>query len=249
MSPNRIVALLTPVFALAAGWSATWLADNVPGMTVSADQLQAVFIAGALAVLAPAAQWLHGWQKYEERLVVADQTASGRRGDAAVAEGGRSPTSTTSSCPRMDDELGDLEDEFAEFDDVAVWRTSSRFPPGAENAKGRAILRPSLPPGHGSPPYYYVPGLVCLPGRHDTVDHRDRPPARGRRVATAGGSKAPAADLAIRRTIKASTSRFDHDTGGRHGCLDGVTDRLRASGIVDPATGAVAEAEARRPGR
>ena len=30
MSPNRIVALVTPVCALAAGWAATWLADNVP---------------------------------------------------------------------------------------------------------------------------------------------------------------------------------------------------------------------------
>ena len=116
MSPNRIVALLTPVFALAAGWSATWLADNVPGMTVSADQLQAVFIAGALAVLAPAAQWLHGWQKYEERLVVADQTASAA--DAAVAE--EEPDFDDLELPEDDDELGDLEDELAEFDDVAV---------------------------------------------------------------------------------------------------------------------------------
>jgi hypothetical protein len=67
MSPNRIVALVTPVCALAAGWAATWLADNVPGMTVSKENLQAVFIAGAVAVLAPAAQWLHGWQKWEQR--------------------------------------------------------------------------------------------------------------------------------------------------------------------------------------
>ena len=116
MSPNRIVALLTPVFALAAGWSATWLADNVPGMTVSADQLQAVFIAGALAVLAPAAQWLHGWQKYEERMVAADQTAS--VADAAIAEA--EPDLDDFELPEDDDELGDLEDELAEFDDIAV---------------------------------------------------------------------------------------------------------------------------------
>jgi hypothetical protein len=116
MSPNRIVALLTPLFALAAGWSATWLADNVPGMTVSADQLQAVFIAGALAVLAPAAQWLHGWQKYEERMVLADQKAS--VADAAVAE--PEPDLDDLELPEDDDELGDLEDELAEFDDVVV---------------------------------------------------------------------------------------------------------------------------------
>jgi hypothetical protein len=116
MSPNRIVALFTPAFALAAGWAATWLADNVPGMTVSADQLQAVFIAGALAVLAPAAQWLHGWQKYEERMVAADQTAA--LVDAVAAES--EPDLDDLELPEEDDELGDLEEELAEFDEVAV---------------------------------------------------------------------------------------------------------------------------------
>jgi hypothetical protein len=115
MSPNRIVALFTPAFALAAGWAATWLADNVPGMTVSADQLQAVFIAGALAVLAPAAQWLHGWQKYEERMVAADQVAALE--DAVVAE--PEPDLDDLDLPDDDDEL-DLEDELAEYDDVAA---------------------------------------------------------------------------------------------------------------------------------
>jgi hypothetical protein len=67
MTPNRIVALITPACALAAGWAATWLADNVPGLDISKENLQAVFIAGALAVIAPALQWLHGWQKWEER--------------------------------------------------------------------------------------------------------------------------------------------------------------------------------------
>jgi hypothetical protein len=65
MPPNRIVALLTPVIAIAAGAAATWLADNVPGMDVSAGELQAVFVAALAAVLAPSAQWLHGYQKYE----------------------------------------------------------------------------------------------------------------------------------------------------------------------------------------
>jgi hypothetical protein len=116
MSPNRIVALLTPAFALAAGWAATWLADNVPGMTVSADQLQAVFIAGALAVLAPAAQWLHGWQKYEERMGTADQVATVV--DAAGAES--EPDLDDLAPAGDDDELDDLEVELAEFDDVAA---------------------------------------------------------------------------------------------------------------------------------
>jgi hypothetical protein len=67
MSLNRAVALATPLFAAAAGWVATWLADNVPGVSISQDALEEIFIAGALVALAPAAQWLHGWQKWEAR--------------------------------------------------------------------------------------------------------------------------------------------------------------------------------------
>lgn len=68
MTPNRVVAFLTPtVFAPAAGFASTWIAAHVPGTHVSSSDLQAIFIAGALIALAPAAQWLHGWQKYEAR--------------------------------------------------------------------------------------------------------------------------------------------------------------------------------------
>ena len=35
MSPNRIVALLTPVCALAAGWVASWIAQNFPDANIS----------------------------------------------------------------------------------------------------------------------------------------------------------------------------------------------------------------------
>jgi len=76
MPLNRLVALLTPLFALAAGACATWLAEHFPGVTISEDQLTQIFIAGAVAVLAPALHWLHGWQKFEARdaaaLVAAD---------------------------------------------------------------------------------------------------------------------------------------------------------------------------------
>jgi hypothetical protein len=115
MTPNRFVALITPVCALAAGWAATWLADNVPGLNVNADQLQAVFIAGAVAVLAPALQWLYGWQKYEARQAAAEQLA--------VLEDRQ-----TALMP--DDQLGDLyvpeeeeeeeEEELEELDEEAV---------------------------------------------------------------------------------------------------------------------------------
>jgi len=83
MPLNRLVALLTPVFALLAGACATWLADHVPGVNVSEDMLQEIFIAGAVAVLAPALHWLHGWQKFEARDAVALATADA--GDDARA--------------------------------------------------------------------------------------------------------------------------------------------------------------------
>ena len=63
MPPNRIVALFAPFVALAAGVTATWLTEHVSGLEVSAGQLEAVFIAALTAVLAPAAQWMHGSQK------------------------------------------------------------------------------------------------------------------------------------------------------------------------------------------
>ena len=84
MSPNRIVALLTPlVFAPLAGAIATWVAENFPGVEVSSSALEEIFIAGALIALAPAAQWLHGWQKWEER--EANAAAAAEEADLPVA--------------------------------------------------------------------------------------------------------------------------------------------------------------------
>lgn len=66
MSLNRIVALITPFAAAGAGAAATGLGEWL-GVDVDAGELQALFIAGMVAVLVPAGQWLHGWQKYEAR--------------------------------------------------------------------------------------------------------------------------------------------------------------------------------------
>jgi len=85
MPLNRLVALLTPVFALAAGACATWLAEHFPGVNISEDMLQQVFIAGAVAVLAPALHWLHGWQKFEARDAVALVAADASDDERAVA--------------------------------------------------------------------------------------------------------------------------------------------------------------------
>jgi hypothetical protein len=112
MSMNRIVALITPVCALAAGWAASWLADNIPGIGVTQENLQAVFIAGAIAVLAPALHWLNGWQKWEAR------------NEASIAEAQRgfpdqAPTVVEAAEP-VDEEpidLADEDEEYDEFDD------------------------------------------------------------------------------------------------------------------------------------
>jgi hypothetical protein len=103
MSINRVVALLTPlVFAPLAGACAAWLAEHFPGAEVSADQLQQIFIAGALVALAPALQWLHGWQKHEARLAAADASEQ---------------TLPTVSDEEPELEPGDAEDEFDGDDD------------------------------------------------------------------------------------------------------------------------------------
>lgn len=87
MTPNRIVAFCTPlVFAPAAGAIAAWLAQHFPGIDVPSSALEEIFIAGALIALAPALQWLHGWQKYEAR--EAEAAIAAERLDAAPLEAG-----------------------------------------------------------------------------------------------------------------------------------------------------------------
>jgi len=88
MTLNRLVVLLTPlVFAPAAGWAASAVARYAPGIDVSQDDIQKIFIAGALIALAPAAQWLSGWQKHEARQAAAEQAV-----ETGLAGGGNAPT-------------------------------------------------------------------------------------------------------------------------------------------------------------
>lgn len=103
MTPNRIVAMLTPVFALAAGACATWLAEHFPTLDVPASALEEIFIAGALAVLAPALQWLYGWQKFEAR--EAEAQAAAEKAEAGVPD-----VAVMVTTDEGDDELGELDD-------------------------------------------------------------------------------------------------------------------------------------------
>jgi hypothetical protein len=66
MSLNRIVVLLTPVFAALAGWLTEWVAQHFPGTpNLDKGQLTVLFVAGATFAFGKAALWLHGWQKHE----------------------------------------------------------------------------------------------------------------------------------------------------------------------------------------
>jgi hypothetical protein len=108
MTPNRVVAVLTPlVFAPLAGAVSAWLARHAPGVSVQQDDVQAVFIGGALIALAPAAQWLHGWQKYEAREADKEEAVEVATIQTAAAEEAAPPP----------DDSGGL-DEFDDFDDA-----------------------------------------------------------------------------------------------------------------------------------
>jgi hypothetical protein len=120
MSPNRIVALLTPVCALAAGWVASWIAQNFPDANISKESLQAVFIGGMAAVIAPAWQWLHGWQKYEARQAEAEQLALVSDSALATAAEPEAAEELDLLEDLDDDGLEDLEALEDEFDEEPV---------------------------------------------------------------------------------------------------------------------------------
>jgi hypothetical protein len=67
ISPNRLVAVLTPlVFAPLAGAISVFAAEHIPGLDIDSGQLQQVFIAGALIAFGKAGLWLKGWQDWEK---------------------------------------------------------------------------------------------------------------------------------------------------------------------------------------
>ncbi len=123
MPPNRMVALLTPVVALAAGGAATWLADNL-GIQVDATELQAIFVAAIVAVLAPAAQWLYGSQKFErhqaelEQLALKADTESAERATEADMEAATGAYEDEADDGEYDEDDDDgYDDEYAAADD------------------------------------------------------------------------------------------------------------------------------------
>ena len=125
MSPNRIVAFLTPlVFAPLAGVISTWAAENLPGVNVPATAVEEIFIAGALIALAPAVQWLHGWQKWEQRRDLEIATAAATLTGPSLAAETLPPPEPDLADEEFEDleDLDDLDelDDFDEFEDTSV---------------------------------------------------------------------------------------------------------------------------------
>ena len=137
MPPNRMVALLAPVVALAAGGAATWLADNL-GIDVDPNELQAIFIAAILAVLAPAAQWLYGSQKFERHQSELDRIALQPDTTAADQAAEAEMDTATGAYEDEDDEDDgdDDDDEYAaavdeEYEDYDDYESAREEQPAA----------------------------------------------------------------------------------------------------------------------
>jgi hypothetical protein len=81
---GRVVALLTPVFAIAAGWLAGFVADIVPGANLDKTQIVAFMIAAATAALSASWKWLRGWQQHER--LVAEGHAQPRKRPPATKQ-------------------------------------------------------------------------------------------------------------------------------------------------------------------
>jgi hypothetical protein len=70
---GSFVAVITPFFALAAGWLAGVVASAVPGVTLDQNQIVAFMVAVTTSALGAGYKWLQGWQQHEQR--VAEGTA------------------------------------------------------------------------------------------------------------------------------------------------------------------------------
>jgi hypothetical protein len=62
---GRLVAIFTPVFAIAAGWFAGLIAQVVPGAHLNQAQIVAFMTAAAASAIAAGWKWLQGWQQHE----------------------------------------------------------------------------------------------------------------------------------------------------------------------------------------
>jgi len=63
---NRVVVLLTPIFAGLSACIVGWVAKFPGGPVLDGTELTALMVAGAASALGAAVKWLDGWQKDED---------------------------------------------------------------------------------------------------------------------------------------------------------------------------------------
>jgi hypothetical protein len=80
---GRFVALLSPVFAIAAGWVAGAVATIVPGAHLDQTQIVSFMLAASTSALTATWKWLQGWQQHE--LLVAQGAVAPRKTASAPA--------------------------------------------------------------------------------------------------------------------------------------------------------------------
>lgn len=74
---GRFVALLGPVFAIAAGWLAGLVASKVPGVQLNPAQITSFMAVASTSALTATWKWLQGWQQHEQ--MVSQGTVAPRR--------------------------------------------------------------------------------------------------------------------------------------------------------------------------
>ncbi len=65
---GSVVALVTPLVAVAASTIAGFVSENLPGVQLDQNQIVAVMLAVITTVLGIGLKWLHGWQQHEQRV-------------------------------------------------------------------------------------------------------------------------------------------------------------------------------------
>ena len=73
ITPGRVVAFLTPVFAAAAATLTPWLVKYT-GLHITPTQVTALAITGATSASAAALKWLHGSSLYEREYAQIEHT-------------------------------------------------------------------------------------------------------------------------------------------------------------------------------
>ena len=116
ITPNRLVAVLTPlVFAPLAGTISVLVAKYLPGIDIDSDQVQQVFIAGALIAFGKAGLWLKGWQDWEKAQDVVPADVVNDAGlEASMDEASESPADVGDEAALADGLDPDDEDDDAD---------------------------------------------------------------------------------------------------------------------------------------